>query len=568
MSGWLKAAGAAALAAVCGGLIWAYTIALRAPAAGTFHDDGIYAITAQALATGRGYRIMSLPSEMPQTKYPFLFPALLAVVWRMFPRFPQNLIWLKLVPLGCALAWVAFSYRLLREKTGRIPVALVLTALMALSPWVLFLGTALLSETLFAALATGALVLFSRMERGRRGWGIVAGAATLASAAFLTRTPGIAVIGTGALALLVRQRPRQALALVLICAAMCAPWIGWQLRQSSDMASGDAYYSQANYGDWNILSHFRAAEKARILVQNCLAVLLAPAVLMGMRATGWGSAVAILAGSLVAAGFIRRLSWRPQATEILVLLYGGLVVCWAWPPSRFLAPLLPLLLLYGFEGAQALCRALPIPARQARVALAAVALLCGVQGVWTLAVMAAAARGTGAVPVPNAPEDDWHEMAGLLAWLNRNTPPDAVLMGNLDPALYLYTGRKSVRGFVQDPYELHYVGGARPLGSAGDMMRAAERYGAGYLVETPSRSFREGAYLETLTRELTEGHPGSFHLAYQSKKDASYRIYAITSASSAAVLSPKPDFPPAHPLLTSDYTGSRVSGSREKRGNP
>jgi hypothetical protein len=112
MSGWLKAAAAAALATACGGLLWAYTIALRAPAVGTFHDDGIYAVTAKALATGRGYRIVSLPSQMPQTKYPFLFPALLAVVWRMFPRFPQNLIWLKLVPLGCALAWVALSYRL------------------------------------------------------------------------------------------------------------------------------------------------------------------------------------------------------------------------------------------------------------------------------------------------------------------------------------------------------------------------------------------------------------------------------------------------------------------------
>ena len=567
MSGWLKAAAAAGLAAVCGALLWAYTIALHAPAAGTFHDDGIYAVTAQALATGRGYRIVSLPSQMPQTKYPLLFPALLAVVWRVFPRFPQNLIWLKLVPLGCALAWVAFSYRLLREKTGRLPVSLALTGLMALSPWVLFLGTALLSETLFAALATGALVLFSRMERGRRGWGIVAGAAILAGAAFLTRTAGIAVIGAGAMTLLVRHRPRQALAVVLICAAICGPWIGWQLRQGNAASSYDAYYSQANYGDWNILSHFTPAQKARILAQNCLGVLLAPAVLMGVPGTGWGSGVAILAGSLVAAGFVRRLSWRPQATEILVLLYGGLVVCWAWPPSRFLAPLLPLLLLYGYEGARALCRALPIPARQARVALAAVALLCAVQGAWTLAVMAAAARDTGAVPVPNAPEDDWHEMAGLLAWLNRNTPPDAVLMGNLDPALYLYTGRKSVRGFVQDPYQLHYAAGAQPLGSAGDMLRAAEWYGARYLVATPNRSFREGAYLKTLTRELTDGYPGWFHLAYQSK-DARYRIYAIASASSAAVLSPKPDFPPAHPMLASDYRGSRVSGSREKRGNP
>jgi hypothetical protein len=551
------------LALVSGGLIWAYANALRAPAAGTFHDDGIYAVTAQALATGHGYRIVSLPSEMLQTKYPFLFPALLAAVWWIFPRFPQNLIWLKLVPLGCALAWAGFSYCLLREKTDRA-ASLALTGLMALSPWVLFLGTALLSETLFALFVTGALVLAGRMERGRRGWGIVAGAAILAGAAFLTRTAGIAVIGACATALLVRGRPRRAIAFVLICAALCAPWICWQLRQAGSASSYDAYYSQANYGDWNILSHFTPAQKASILAQNLLGVLLAPAVLMGVPATGWGAGGAILAGLLVGTGFVRRLSWRPEATEILVLLYSGLVVCWAWPPVRFLAPLLPLLLLYGYEGGQALCRTMRVPARHAAVALAAVGLLCATQGAWTLEAMVAAVRETGAVPVPNTPQDDWREMSAQLAWLTRNTSPHAVLMGNLDPALYLYTGRKSVRGFVQDPYQLHYAAGAGPLGSAGDMLRAAERYGVSYLVATPNLSFREGVFLEKLALELTRANPGSFHLAYQSR-DSRYRIYAITSDRSTAFLSPKPNFPPHRPMLGSDYKSSRVNGREKKR---
>ena len=566
MSAWLKASAASGLAIVSAALIWAYASALRAPATGTFHDDGIYAVTAQALATGRGYRIVSLPSEMPQTKYPFLFPALLAAVWRVFPRFPQNLIWLKLVPLGCAIAWMALSYRLLREKTGHA-ISLALTGLMALSPWVLFLGTALLSETLFAALATGALVLVSRMERGRRGWGIVIGVAILAGAAFLTRTAGIAVITACAISLLVRGFTRQALAAVLIFAVICAPWICWQRQQPKPASAQDAYYSQMNYGEWNILSHFTPTQKGRILAQNLLGTILATAVLMGVPATGWGAGVAILTGLLVAAGFFRRLSRRPRATEILVLLYSGLVVCWAWPPVRFLAPLLPLQLLYGYEGAEALCRALRFSARHARLALVAVGLLCAAQAGWTLEATARAARETGATPVPNTPQDDWRDMSGLLAWLNRNTASDVVLMGNLDPALYLYTGRKSVRGFVQDPYQLHYAAGARPLGYPSDLLRAAEQYGVSYLVATPNCSFREGVYLEKLTRQLIRDCPGSFHLAYQSK-DSRYRIYAITSGRSSTVLGSKPNFPQNHPMLASDYTSSRVSGKREKRGNP
>jgi hypothetical protein len=63
----------------------AYWIAFRVPAVGINHDDGIYLVTAKALAEGEGYRIISLPMDPPQTKYPILFPAgLLPNSWTFF----------------------------------------------------------------------------------------------------------------------------------------------------------------------------------------------------------------------------------------------------------------------------------------------------------------------------------------------------------------------------------------------------------------------------------------------------------------------------------------------------
>jgi hypothetical protein len=50
---------------------------------GTYHDDGIYVTTAKAIATGQGYRIVSLPFEPSETKYPPLHPFLLSVIWRL-----------------------------------------------------------------------------------------------------------------------------------------------------------------------------------------------------------------------------------------------------------------------------------------------------------------------------------------------------------------------------------------------------------------------------------------------------------------------------------------------------
>jgi len=60
----------------------------------------------------------------------------------------------------------------------------------------------------------------------------------------------------------------------------------------------------------------------------------------------------------------------------------------------------------------------------------------------------------------------------MFDWIERNSSPDAVLTGNLDPVLYLYTGRKSVRGFVQNPYLLHYSTDehAQPLGSPSELL--------------------------------------------------------------------------------------------------
>ncbi len=48
------------------------------PHLGFYHDDSIYWVSGRSLAMGDGYRIESLPGQPYQTKYPPLYPALLA----------------------------------------------------------------------------------------------------------------------------------------------------------------------------------------------------------------------------------------------------------------------------------------------------------------------------------------------------------------------------------------------------------------------------------------------------------------------------------------------------------
>src|SRR6266699_2678187 len=62
---------------------------------GILHDDAMYVILARSLATGQGFRYLNLPGSPPATHFPPGYPALLAVLWKVFPRFPANVLAFK-----------------------------------------------------------------------------------------------------------------------------------------------------------------------------------------------------------------------------------------------------------------------------------------------------------------------------------------------------------------------------------------------------------------------------------------------------------------------------------------
>src|SRR5690348_15208112 len=112
-------------------------LAREMPHFGHLHDDSIYWVSAKSLAEGKGYRILSLPAEPFETKYPPLWPLALAALWKINPQFPQNLTpamalaWLML-PSFLWMAWRWFGHAGFGSRTR-----LALTAVVALSPWVI-----------------------------------------------------------------------------------------------------------------------------------------------------------------------------------------------------------------------------------------------------------------------------------------------------------------------------------------------------------------------------------------------------------------------------------------------
>ena len=72
---------------------------------GAFQDDAVYTLLAKSLATGEGYRMINLPGSPHATHYPPGYPAFLAVLWRLAPSFPDNIVVFKFANAG----WLALD---------------------------------------------------------------------------------------------------------------------------------------------------------------------------------------------------------------------------------------------------------------------------------------------------------------------------------------------------------------------------------------------------------------------------------------------------------------------------
>lgn len=133
------------------------------PEFGKLHDDGLLFVSGKSLANNQGYRILSLPEQPAQTKYPVLYPLYLSLIWRVNSHFPDNLItarWFSwpLLVLALALSWIYWR----EEKWSWIVVAI-----LAISPYMILFGCGLFSEVFFLCWLLGALIIGSR-EGGRR----------------------------------------------------------------------------------------------------------------------------------------------------------------------------------------------------------------------------------------------------------------------------------------------------------------------------------------------------------------------------------------------------------------
>ena len=308
-------------------------------------DNAGYLSLAHSLASDFRYVEAWDPEEPPHTKYPPLYPALLAAT--MLLGAETWIAFKVLSALFVALA-VVLSYVWVRDRHGtRFAVGIAMV--LVFSPAFLWSSQWILSDPLFLALTLGCLWAFDRSTGGDRSGAWIAAGCAMAILATFTRTAGLPLVlaAGGALALQRRWRAVRSFAL-----AFAIPSVAWWLRARS---AGQAQYISEFWLVNPYQPHLGTAG-TEDLVRRALANLqgyVFSHIPGGL--TDWPPAPLMLLGlllvGLAAVGWVRRIREGATVPELFLPLYFGLILLWpeVWSGDRFALPLYPLLLLYAGE---------------------------------------------------------------------------------------------------------------------------------------------------------------------------------------------------------------------------
>ena len=425
---------------------------------GLSHDDGIYVSTAKAMATGEGYRLISLPYNPAQTKYPPFYPFLLSLIWRVNPHFPGNVNAMVVLSVVATLIFLGMTWRyLVVQRYAANWQALTIVVLAALNWRTIILATTTYSEMIFAALSVVGLFVAERLESRRKA--SVSGLAlgVILGLAFLTRSAGAALLAAIAIYYLIRGRFRLAFLPLAVGGAFVLSWTGWCYVNRTPVTGVNVAYYTSYVGHLKeVLVDLQAQQQtsmaatvANVLATNAL-MLVVISVPLVCLAIEYNAIVYLgFAFLFIAAGFVRdvRQSWR--LLHVYTLCYLALHLVWLPNISydRFLIPILPFLLVWWVReldtmsslARETLASKGPILAR-ASAALIGLAFFAVVSV--SLYNYATNVYYSASAPLRKEVKPIG-EHAEAMEWIRANTDPSDVVICDRDPIYYLYTDRKS-----------------------------------------------------------------------------------------------------------------------------
>lgn len=410
-------------------------------------DNAGYVSLAYSLVERGSYLELWNAGEPPHTKYPPVFPLLLAL-----PMLAGVKGWmgLKAVPLLSTLLAGLFTFLWVRER-GRekegLALAAGVTLLVAVSDGVLDYSRWILSDPTFLAFTVGALWALERARKKTVGpprtrW-LVAGSA-LVLLAYFTRSAGLPLAVAVLAWLLLGRWWRQAVGFGL---AFAVPALLWRLRGTGP---GERAYAS----EFWLLDPYRP-ELGRVGPMDMLARMgenvaayatrIVPEGVVGLE----GAFLPFLGIGLLLlalAGWIRAVAGKATVAELFFPLYLALLLLWpvVWSGDRFALPLLPLLFYYA---GTALGRLVGDRLPSLRTALPGIAFL--VLALPALKSWSQEVQGSRSC-APLAREEPWacygstvQEYVAMAGWTARNLPADVSVVTRKPRIFFVTSGVRS-----------------------------------------------------------------------------------------------------------------------------
>jgi hypothetical protein len=504
-------------------------------ALGLFHDDGIYAVVAKSLSDGSGYRIISLPTEPDQTKYPFLYSFVLSWLWSLDAKFPDNIGLLKAANAGFLAAVFVLSYLFYRRHVaGEEAESLLFAVLVSINPAVFSFTDFTVSDILLLLLSLSAFVTVDVSVQSKLRLDSVVLLAVVVALACLTRSAAVPLALAGAVHFTWSKRYRDLTLYICLVLLFIIPWGLWVISHSSHAVSSllRYYCSYSSEPPAFVIMWADPFGALEIVWGNLRYILAGLDLIFQSR---------MIPGLLLPVCFILALGlwWSFNEQSVFfrsyVLLYLALVVAWPFYPERYLIPLVPAIYFFLFQGVQAaeahVSNLMTSETRKkilchlVRVTFAVIVVFhVGWISNYLFTKDLKTTRAWFGLRLPVS----WHGFSETFEWIRSHTDDRSVLATFYDPMYYLYTGRRAIRPGFHKPQTYFYPYGqaVADIGTVNEIKSELKILGVRLLVIDPLDGFEEGRTYQRLFNELLRSYRNRPELMFISS-DSKHRIYAL-----------------------------------------
>ncbi|HUF49830.1 MAG TPA: hypothetical protein VMN60_03295 [Longimicrobiales bacterium] len=399
-------------------------------------DNAAYITLGRSLLEQGTYTELWDPLQPAHTKYPPIFPAVLAAAMAagLTPW-----VQLKLIVVGFSALAVGASFLWMRARRRPL-LALGVGLVLALAPGVLREGRWILSDVPFWAFTMIALWAFDRLRPDDWRRFVIAALATLL--AYFTRSAGLPLVLAAFAWLAWRRSWRQ---LGALAAIIGLPAVLWWLRAR---ASGPAGYVSEF---WLIepyapeLGRIGAGDLLLRITENLYKYLSRHLPeLLASHASLLLSALSILIFLLALYGWGRRVR-RARVADLFLPLYIGLIFVWpaVWSGERFLLPALPLVLFFAGDALTRLaCRWTPRASFATGAGACALVLVVALPGLVRAVQAGRACTGLylDGDRYPCLGGEAWQEFFGVAELSAEALPDDAVVLSRKPRLFYVLSG--------------------------------------------------------------------------------------------------------------------------------